>query len=176
MLMKAIRWSNGMVTAFDERGQQIPELQGHLEDVAWRVLRDAIPDTKFYQGDFRSGSMVEIPREQFHPDKYSPHTEDETPPASAPRRDDDDPIVDGFAAVAKMAEDSYRNDDDSTTASPSPSFSGGGGDFGGAGASGDFSTTVDVADTGGSSVSTVDVDTGSSSDPGGEPSGTSGND
>lgn len=50
MIRHVTRWSNGMVTVFDENGQQLPEYQGKYEDVREKILRDAPPDAEFNTG------------------------------------------------------------------------------------------------------------------------------
>lgn len=54
--MRVIRWTNGMVMVFDQRGEQIPGLQGTVEDVRASVLAAARPDTTFEGGDWNSGA------------------------------------------------------------------------------------------------------------------------
>jgi len=53
MLREAIRWQDGQVLAFDEKGESILELQGHYEDVKEKVLRRASLDTVFSHGVWR---------------------------------------------------------------------------------------------------------------------------
>ncbi len=54
----AIRWSNGNVTAFDEAGQQIPDLQGRYEDVRADVLNASTETTTFTHGILKLGETV----------------------------------------------------------------------------------------------------------------------
>lgn len=35
-----VRWQNGMVMVFDERGQQLPKYQGRWEEKKEEILRD----------------------------------------------------------------------------------------------------------------------------------------
>lgn len=65
MLMRVIKWDDGNVVAFDERGQKIKELNGRYEEVRERVLRDASPETKFFKGLSRFGVTEPIKREEW---------------------------------------------------------------------------------------------------------------
>jgi hypothetical protein len=47
MIKTVIRLRNDMVMVFDGDGEQIPEYQGHYEDVMERILRDATAKTVF---------------------------------------------------------------------------------------------------------------------------------
>lgn len=40
MISNVIRWENGMVMVFDERGEQIPEYQGRWDEMKDAILRD----------------------------------------------------------------------------------------------------------------------------------------
>lgn len=51
-LKRVIRWQNGMVMAFDENGQQIPELQGPFEEVKEKCRAAADADTIFEGGNW----------------------------------------------------------------------------------------------------------------------------
>lgn len=64
MLKTVYLWANNFVTAFDEGGNQIPELQGKFFDVKDAILRSAMIQTKFYLSDW-SSSPVEITKEKF---------------------------------------------------------------------------------------------------------------
>jgi hypothetical protein len=44
-VVRAVLWTNGMVMAFDERGEQVPDYQGRRQDVLPLLLRD-YPDLK----------------------------------------------------------------------------------------------------------------------------------
>ena len=65
MLMRVIKWDDGNVVAFDERGQKIPELNGPYDQVREKVLRDSGPDTKFLKGMARYGVTEPIKREEW---------------------------------------------------------------------------------------------------------------
>ncbi len=51
-ILLAHRWSNGNVMVFDERGEQVPHLQGRYEDVRADVLNAADDDTLFYHSEW----------------------------------------------------------------------------------------------------------------------------
>lgn len=38
--MERVRWRNGMVLVFDERGEQMPEYQGQYEEVRERIVQE----------------------------------------------------------------------------------------------------------------------------------------
>lgn len=64
MIDHVIRFSNGMVMVFDEKGEQLPEYQGRYEEVKDKILADAPQSARF----FRAVWMVsggEIPREEW---------------------------------------------------------------------------------------------------------------
>ena len=65
MLMRVIKWDDGNVVAFDERGQKIEPLNGKYEDVRDRVLRDATAETRFFKGLSRYGVTEPIKREEW---------------------------------------------------------------------------------------------------------------
>lgn len=65
MLMRVIKWDDGNVVAFDERGQKIAELTGRYDEVRERVLRDATPETKFLKGLARFGVTEPLKREEW---------------------------------------------------------------------------------------------------------------
>lgn len=53
MLLNAYVWDNEMVMAFDENGQQIPELQGPVKEVAVKLLQACTPETTIRGGCWR---------------------------------------------------------------------------------------------------------------------------
>lgn len=63
--MRVIKWDDGNVVAFDERGQRISGLNGRYEEVRERVLRDATAETKFFKGMARYGVTEPIQREEW---------------------------------------------------------------------------------------------------------------
>lgn len=61
-IKQAIRWSNDMVMVFDERGEQVAELQGTYTEKREAVLAAADDETEFRHGVWRDG-MIPWPRE-----------------------------------------------------------------------------------------------------------------
>ncbi len=57
-------WQNGMVRAFDSKGQPIPEYEGKYEDVKPVILRDAPSNTIFHKAGFRKPRTI-VPREDW---------------------------------------------------------------------------------------------------------------
>lgn len=55
MIAKVILWKNGVVMVFDELGQQMPEYQGTVSDVATKIMLDSTPRTEFYRGAWNDG-------------------------------------------------------------------------------------------------------------------------
>ena len=53
IVVRAILWSNGMVMAFDESGQQVPDYQGRGAEVIPR-LRRKYPDLKIEGMDWQT--------------------------------------------------------------------------------------------------------------------------
>lgn len=47
MIKTVVRYSNNMVMVFDKKGEQIPEYQGHFQEVKEKILKDAPQNTKF---------------------------------------------------------------------------------------------------------------------------------
>ena len=64
MLDHVIKFSNGMVMAFDEKGKQLPEYQGKYEEVKDKVLAEATPRTRFFRAVWMVSSD-EIPKEEW---------------------------------------------------------------------------------------------------------------
>jgi hypothetical protein len=50
-------WSNGMVTALDRDGRQLPDYQGRLDLVLEKVLADAPPEARFFVGVWGAGQV-----------------------------------------------------------------------------------------------------------------------
>lgn len=64
MIQDVIKFPNGIVIVFDEKGEQIPEYQGRYDQVRDMILRDAPPTAKFIHAVFNlSGNGV--PREEW---------------------------------------------------------------------------------------------------------------
>jgi len=53
---------DGMVMAFDKKGQQIPEYQGQYEGVKEGILKDAPPDAVFSHGFWDDFELKIVPR------------------------------------------------------------------------------------------------------------------
>jgi hypothetical protein len=51
MITSVILWTNGMVTVFDERGQQLPEYAGRFEEVWQRIYVEA-PTARWQIGPY----------------------------------------------------------------------------------------------------------------------------
>ena len=65
MIKTAIRLGNNMVMVFDEEGEQIPEYQGHYEDVVESVLMDALPDAAFTHDLINANGLPRVSREEW---------------------------------------------------------------------------------------------------------------
>lgn len=50
VLTKCYTFPNGMVIAFDQHGQQMPDYQGTFAEVAGKILRD-FPNVRIRQGE-----------------------------------------------------------------------------------------------------------------------------
>lgn len=50
MISEVIRFPNNIVLVFDEKGEQMPELQGRYEEVRARILAWAPSCAKFFHG------------------------------------------------------------------------------------------------------------------------------
>ncbi len=64
MINDVIKFSNGMVMCFDEKGEQMPECQGRYEEVKDKILSDAPQSAKFFRALWMVSSD-EIPREEW---------------------------------------------------------------------------------------------------------------
>lgn len=45
-ITKVYFWTNGMVTVFDQFGEQMPDYQGRREEVIEKIFRDAPPNVQ----------------------------------------------------------------------------------------------------------------------------------
>lgn len=63
MLKNVYLWSNGMVMAFDEQGQQMPDLQGTIEEVHSKVQQAANEGTIWHKGIWRQGTREVSPQD-----------------------------------------------------------------------------------------------------------------
>ncbi|GAJ00912.1 unnamed protein product [marine sediment metagenome] len=64
MIDQVIKFSNGMVMCFDEKGEQVAEYQGRYEKVKDKILAEASQSTRFFRAVWRE-SIDEIPREEW---------------------------------------------------------------------------------------------------------------
>lgn len=65
--MNVVRWQNGLVMAFDEKGEQVQDLQGLYEEVRDRVLAAAHASTVFEHGVWggEPKSLTRVRREEW---------------------------------------------------------------------------------------------------------------
>lgn len=65
-ITQAIKWSNGMVTVFDEAGNQMSEYQGPYKDVVGKILLDTMgrDDVRFSHGKWGE-SQHDVARMEF---------------------------------------------------------------------------------------------------------------
>ena len=66
MIKKVIWCYNGMVVVFDEKGEQMPEYQGHYDKVWSMIMRDKTTDTVFDLPLLRIQQLAGV--EQEYPD------------------------------------------------------------------------------------------------------------
>lgn len=64
MIDHVIKFDNGMVMVFDEKGEQLPEYQGRYEEVKDKILADAPESAKFFHGIWKM-SGKSVPREEW---------------------------------------------------------------------------------------------------------------
>jgi len=64
MVDHVIKFSNGMVMVFDEKGEQLPEYQGRYEEVKDKILADAPPSARFFRDVWLMYGNA-IPREEW---------------------------------------------------------------------------------------------------------------
>ena len=57
MIASVILWTNGMVTVFDERGQQVPEYAGRFEEMWQRIYAEA-PAARWQIGHYRQDGWM----------------------------------------------------------------------------------------------------------------------
>jgi hypothetical protein len=65
MITKVMLWSNGVIMVFDERGEQMPEYQGHGQETITRILLNAPARAAFFEGNWHKGILISISREEF---------------------------------------------------------------------------------------------------------------
>lgn len=64
MIQQVVKFGNDMVLVLDEKGEQMPEYQGHYREVKDKILADAPEDAKFYLSGWPLYGTP-LPREQF---------------------------------------------------------------------------------------------------------------
>lgn len=64
MIKDVLRFQNGEVMVFDERGEQLPEYQGRYDEVKEKILADAPASAQFFRGGWNLASDV-VPREKW---------------------------------------------------------------------------------------------------------------
>lgn len=64
MIRIVVRFGDDNVIVLDERGEQIPSLQGRYREVKDKILADAPPDAKFYLSGWPLYG-TNVPREQW---------------------------------------------------------------------------------------------------------------
>jgi len=63
MIIKVVKWSNGMVTVFDQFGRQLPEFQGEWEEKKTQIKRYSNRYTKYYKGEWHE-TAEEVDKEE----------------------------------------------------------------------------------------------------------------
>ena len=64
MISEVIKFENGMVLVFDEKGEQMPEFQGRYQDVRVKILARAPKEVTFYHGTWPQGRSL-VPRKEW---------------------------------------------------------------------------------------------------------------
>ena len=65
-ISQVIRFKNNNVMVFNEKGEQIPELQGRYEPrLKRKILRKSGTKTEFYLGDWQGGELRRIKKMDF---------------------------------------------------------------------------------------------------------------
>lgn len=64
MIKTVIRFENDMVAVFDERGEQMPDYQGHYFTAKDKILKDAPEDTLFQHSSW-GPKFVAVSREEW---------------------------------------------------------------------------------------------------------------
>lgn len=53
MITNVYIWDNGMVMVFDQVGQQMPDYQGHVDEVRSKIIADSPESAKLFVGRWR---------------------------------------------------------------------------------------------------------------------------
>lgn len=64
MIKNVIKFSNGIVVVFDEKGEQMPKYQGRYEQVKAKILAHAPKSAEFFHGAWELSPNA-IPREEW---------------------------------------------------------------------------------------------------------------
>ena len=65
MIKTVIKSNDNMVIVFDEKGEQIPEYQGLYDEVKEKILKDALPETRFVVFPDDGTELKIVPREEW---------------------------------------------------------------------------------------------------------------
>ena len=65
MIKTVIKSNDNMVIVFDEKGEQIPEYQGLYDEVKEKILKDALPETRFVVFPDYGTELKIVPREEW---------------------------------------------------------------------------------------------------------------
>jgi len=65
MIKTVIRCPNNVVMVFDKKGEQIPEYQGHYEEVKGRILKNAPRNAVFAYLSHAEPELRKIPKKQW---------------------------------------------------------------------------------------------------------------
>ena len=61
VLKTVCTWDNGLTIVFDAAGQQVPELQGRIDELRDAILAAANEGTEFRVGSYRNGTWEVTP-------------------------------------------------------------------------------------------------------------------
>lgn len=65
-MLKSVKiFSNAMVMSFDEKGEQMTDLQGTLADIGHKILDQLTPETRIQFAEWASGSYIYVDHEAF---------------------------------------------------------------------------------------------------------------
>lgn len=60
MINKVYLWTNGIVTAFDEKGEQITKYGGFISEVIGKIFENSTIDTEFIVASWREGEKARL--------------------------------------------------------------------------------------------------------------------
>jgi len=64
MINNVIKFSNGIVLCFNEKGEQMPKYQGRYKDVRAKILAHAPKSAEFFHGAWKISSNA-VPRKEW---------------------------------------------------------------------------------------------------------------